>query len=143
MKELARGYNLSRSFIGNRLPQHIQNQIIKSYCDNNNLLFILSRSEYAINDRSVCQLWAALKEGIPHIVFYSVWQLPIDEFERHKALQYAMQKGITLHFACENLKINDIQSLIDIELTVKLRGSIYEKDGEYHLDHMMDLAKLI
>ena len=143
MKEFARGYNLSRSFVGNRLPQHIQNQIIKNYCDINNLEFILSRSEYAINDKSVSQLWAALQEGTPHIVFYSIWQLPMEETERHKVLNYAIKKRIILHFACENLRIYDTESLIDIELTVKLRSSIDEKDGEYHLDHKTELHNLV
>ena len=56
---------------------------------------------------------------------------------------FAIKKGITLHFACENLRIYDIATLIDIEMTIKLRSSIFEKDGEYHLDHIEELRKLI
>ena len=59
--ELARGYIASGEFNGNRIPQHIQNQIIKSYCDAHNLGFVLSRAEYWINGGTDCQLWAALK----------------------------------------------------------------------------------
>ena len=143
MKELARGYNLSRPFIGNRLPQHIQNQVIKSYCDNNNMIFILSRSEYAINDKCVCQLWSALQEDIPNIVFYSVWQLPLEETERHRVFKFAAENKITLHFACENLQIHDINSLIDIEFMIKLRCSMQEESGGYHFEHAEKLRTLI
>ena len=71
----ARGYIASGEFNGHRVPQHIQNQIVKAYCDANGLKFVLSRAEYWINGSTDCQLWAALKEGFKHIVFYSIWQL--------------------------------------------------------------------
>ena len=72
----ARGYIASGEFNGNRMPQHLQNQIVKSYCDANGLEFVLSRAEYWINGGTQCQLWAALKEGFENIVFFSLWQLP-------------------------------------------------------------------
>ena len=82
----ARGYIASGDFRGNRVPQHIQNQIVKLYCDQNNLNFVLSRAEYWINGSTDCQLWAALKEGFNHVVFYSVWQLPEHDCLRKKDL---------------------------------------------------------
>ena len=66
----ARGYIASGEFNGNRMPQHIQNQIVKSYCDANGLEFVLSRAEYWINGGTQCQLWAALKEGFLNILFF-------------------------------------------------------------------------
>ena len=54
---LARGYIASGEFNGHRIPQHIQNQIVKSYCDANELKFVLSRAEYLINGSTDCQLW--------------------------------------------------------------------------------------
>ena len=42
----ARGYIASGEFNGNRIPQHIQNQIIKTYCDRHDMKFVLSRAEY-------------------------------------------------------------------------------------------------
>ena len=87
--DFARGYIASGEFNGNRIPQHIQNQIVKSYCDANNLNFVLSRAEYWINGSTDCQLWAALKEGYKHIVFYSIWQLPQRETVRKKYINTA------------------------------------------------------
>ena len=36
------GYIASGEFNGNRIPQHIQNQVVKQYCDQNGLVFVLS-----------------------------------------------------------------------------------------------------
>ena len=83
----ARGYIASGEFNGQRVPQHIQNQIIKLYCDKNNLQFVLSRAEYWINGSTDCQLWAALEEGFKDIVFYSMWQMPNCENSRKKILK--------------------------------------------------------
>ena len=55
MQDLARGYT-SGVFNGYRTPQHVQNQIIKLYCDANDLKFVLSRAEYWINGSTRCQL---------------------------------------------------------------------------------------
>ena len=45
-----RGYNFSRSFMGERVPQHVQNIIIKDFCNKNNLNFLLSATEYSMKN---------------------------------------------------------------------------------------------
>lgn len=37
-----KGYIFSRSFMGERAPQHIQNIILREYCKKNNFTFLLS-----------------------------------------------------------------------------------------------------
>ena len=125
MQELARGYIASGEFNGYRTPQHLQNQIVKLYCDVNNLEFVLSRAEYWINGSTKCQLWAALNEEFKHIVFYSIWQLPNDKAERQKIYQHCANADITLHFATERLSLNmsrnscaDIETLIQSNLLI-------------------------
>ena len=44
-----RGYVTSRPFMGERAPQHIQNIVIRDYCKKNNLLFLLSATEYVMD----------------------------------------------------------------------------------------------
>ena len=105
---LARGYIASGEFNGNRIPQHIQNQIVKSYCDTNALKFVLSRAEYWINGSTDCQLWAALKEGFKNIVFYSIWQLPENRAVRESVYEYCVKHEITLHFATERLSLKPV-----------------------------------
>ena len=43
-----RGYIFSRSFLGERVPQHIQNIVIRDFCKKNSLNYNLSLVEYAM-----------------------------------------------------------------------------------------------
>jgi len=117
MKNYARGYIASGPFNGNRVPQHLQNQIVKSYCDSNGLEFVLSRAEYWINGATMCQLWAALKEGFVDIVFFSLWQLPNVKSERLLIYDHCVANGIVLHFASERIRVSSGEtSFADIEI---------------------------
>ena len=116
---LARGYIASGEFNGNRIPQHIQNQIVKSYCDASALKYILSRAEYWINGSTDCQLWASLKDGFKHIVFYSIWQLSEEEAERKRIYDHCIKNKITLHFATERMcSSNNKESFEQFELII-------------------------
>ena len=125
--DLARGYIASGVFNGHRIPQHIQNQIIKSYCDSNYLKFVLSRAEYWINGSTDCQLWAALNEGFKHIVFYSIWQLPEKESVRTKIFEHCIEHQITLHFAAERMISNCKETFSELEMLFK-SNSLITKD---------------
>ena len=120
MKESARGYIASGVFNGHRTPQHLQNQIVKAYCDSNDLTFVLSRAEYWIDGNTNCQLWAALQEDFNHIVFFSIWQLPERCHERMDIYNHCKEHGITLHFASERICIKENADCIeDLEILIK------------------------
>jgi len=142
MQNSARGYIASGEYNGCRAPQHVQNQIVKLYCDANNLTFVLSRAEYWIDGNTKCQLWAALKEGFKHIVFFSLWQLPLDEKEREEVYKHCWTNKITLHFATERMSTNtDIGSYNDFELLIKTQFIMLANKN--HGNHFEILSKLI
>lgn len=142
MQDLARGYIASGEFNGYRTPQHLQNQIIKLYCDANDLKFVLSRAEYWINGSTKCQLWAALNEEFKHIVFFSIWQLPNDKDERYKVYRHCLDNNITLHFATERMRTNnDRSSFADIETLIQSNLMILEDNACN--DHLELLQMLI
>lgn len=139
---LARGYIASGEFNGYRMPQHIQNQIVKSYCDANELKFVLSRAEYWINGSTDCQLWAALKEGFKHIVFYSIWQLSERATDRKKVYEYCIRNKITLHFATERIRLEvDKEALSEFEILIRL-NSLISREMNYN-NHLNNLRKLM
>ena len=142
MKLQARGYIASGEFNGNRAPQHLQNQTIKSYCDANNLEFVLSRAEYWINGSTDCQLWAALKEGFSNIVFYSIWQLPNNRIKRKEIYKHCFNNKITLHFAVEQLHTTVDGALFrEIELLIQSYYAIYHDNNKY--DYLTRLKSLL
>lgn len=138
----ARGYIASGEFNGHRIPQHIQNQIVKSYCDANRLKFVLSRAEYWINGSTDCQLWAALKEGFKHIVFYSIWQLPKREVVRKKVYEYCIKNKITLHFATEGM-CSDASNKTFSEFEILLKSNSLITKEIIQSNHLQTLRNLI
>ena len=142
MKNLARGYIASGEFNGHRTPQHLQNQIVKAYCDFNDLTFVLSRAEYWIDGNTNCQLWAALKEGFRHIVFFSIWQLPVNTNERAEIYDYWETKDITLHFATERICIKENADCIE-DLEVLIKSNLIMLENTQYQQQLDALRKLL
>ena len=46
----ARGYIFSRSFMGERAPQHVQNIVIRDFCKKKSLSYLLSATEYRMKN---------------------------------------------------------------------------------------------
>ena len=142
MNDRARGYIASGEFNGNRMPQHLQNQIVKSYCDANGLEFVLSRAEYWINGGTQCQLWAALNEGFKNIVFFSLWQLPNDNKDREKVYEYCAHNHIVLHFATERMHVNpDKTSYADLEILIQ--SNLFISQTPKIHEHLVVLKEII
>ena len=142
MNSRARGYIASGEFNGNRVPQHIQNQIVKAYCDANNLEFVLSRAEYWINGSTQCQLWAALKEGFGHIVFFSLWQLSNDKEERVKVYTYCKKNHIMLHFAAERMRA-DLSESCFADLEILIESNLLMLQSTSYGEHFATLKTLL
>jgi len=72
MKKL-RGYIFARPFMGERAPQHVQNIILRDYCQKRGHELLLSATEYAMED-SYMILESVLDDlaNIDGIVFYFV-----------------------------------------------------------------------
>ena len=140
--DLARGYIASGIFNGNRTPQHLQNQIVKSYCDSHCLDFVLSRAEYWINGNTQCQLWAALKEGVKNIVFFSLWLLPEAREERIKVYDYCLANNIVLHFATERM-CTDFNKASFAELELLIQSNFILLANANYFDYLSDLRALL
>ena len=120
-----RGYIFSRKFLDERVPQHVQNIVIRDYCKNNNLQYLLSSTEYILEDNHLMmqQLMNELNK-IDGIVAYSLFQLPKNKQKREKIYQNILKNNKELHFAVEKLKITNkkdtslIEQIWQIKLTL-------------------------
>jgi len=109
MKKL-KGYIFSRPFMGERVPQSIQNLVIRNFCKNNKYLYLLSAAEYAMeNSDAVLKSIINGSEGINGIVAYSLYQLPNDMKIRTIILKKIISKKMFFVSACEQtfVKNND------------------------------------
>ena len=103
-----RGYNFSRPFLGERVPQHIQNIVIKEFCNKEKLNYLLSVTEYSMKNSSYIlnQLMDELKY-LDGVVAYSIFQMPYEDFKREKIFSTIIKKKKTIYFATEGLKISN------------------------------------
>lgn len=117
-----RGYIFSRKFMDERAPQHVQNIVIRDYCQRHGFKYQLSATEYAMPN---CHL--ILKQVISElndktgIVAYSVFQLPETDSIREKIIDDILSLNSEIHFAVENLKVLDQKTKNDINLLWKIK----------------------
>ena len=76
-----------------RVPQNIQNLTIKNYCITNKLLLQMSAVEYTMDGSYIIlrNLFNDLN-SIDGLIFYSLFQLPIDDNERNNICKFILQK---------------------------------------------------
>jgi sporadic carbohydrate cluster protein (TIGR04323 family) len=120
-----RGYIFSRSFMGERAPQHIQNIVIREYCERNNIKFLLSATEYAMENSYLIleQVLGEMSE-IHGIVLYSLFQLPDETLKRQNIYEkIILQKG-TLYCAVENLRANSRDDFTRLENIWRIKLSL-------------------
>ena len=113
-----RGYVTSRPFFDNRAPQHVQNIVIRDYCNRNGLEYLLSATEYAM-PACYMMLEDALNElgQIDGLVMYSIFLLPRRQTERLRIYEKILNAKASLHGAVENIAMrskSDIQRIEDI-----------------------------
>lgn len=106
-----RGYIFSRTFMGERVPQNVQNLVLRDYCLKNKHIFLLSLSEYAMTD-----CFAMLNDAINEsendgIVAYSIFQMPFENMHRIRILEEVIKRKKTIHFALENIAITNKKDL--------------------------------
>jgi len=105
----------SRSFMGERVPQHIQNQIIRNYCTQNNFHYMLSAVEYAMKNSFLIlnQIIKANKE-MSGIGFYSIFQLPENDILRMLLLKKIIAKRIIILFCSEGFIVKNYEDIIRV-----------------------------
>jgi sporadic carbohydrate cluster protein (TIGR04323 family) len=125
MKKL-RGYIFSRPFMGERVPQNIQNLVIRNFCENYKYMYLLSAAEYSMeNSDAVLKSIINNSKGISGIVAYSLYQLPKNMEIRTMFLKKIIRKkmffvsAIEQTFVKNNNDINDINRLWQIKEILK------------------------
>ena len=128
-----RGYIFSRPFMGERVPQHVQNLVIRDYCKRKRLHYLLSATEYAM-PKCHLMLEQVLDElaEIDGLVAYSLFQLPEIAAARRRVYErvFDASPAKCLHFAVEDLQAatwqdcQRVETLWQVRLTLPRCGQI-------------------
>ena len=124
MKKL-RGYIFARPFMGERAPQHVQNIILRDYCQKRGHELLLSAAEYAMPD-SYMILESVLDDlaNIDGIVFYSLYQLPTQREKRRLIYSRVLDAQKSLHFAVEGMSISNIDEIDSVENCLLVKSTL-------------------
>jgi sporadic carbohydrate cluster protein (TIGR04323 family) len=120
-----RGYIFSRPFMGERVPQHVQNLVIRDYCDRHNLQYLLSATEYAMAGSHL--ILEQVLNDLPlldGIVAYSLFQLPENRQQRQNLYDRILSLQKTFHFAVEGLKMGNERECDRIETLWQVRQTL-------------------
>ena len=111
-----RGYIFSRPFMEERVPQHVQNIVIRDYCSKKGIHYLLSATEYAM-DNSALILRQLINDlsCVDGIVAYSIFQMPEDDTERQSIFNSILSSKKEIHFAVEGLSLYDNETYNHIE----------------------------
>ena len=117
-----KGYIGSRPFYGERTPQHIQNLVVRDYCQRNDFNFLLSATEYAMPDCFMIldQLIEEIS-SVDGIVAYSMFMLPNEPARRQLIYSRTLDADRSLHFAVEGLCVDNSAAIVRIENMWRVR----------------------
>ncbi len=103
-----RGYVFSRSVDGHRVPQHIQNLVIRDYAARRKLQYLLSATEYAMPGCYLImeQVLADLS-ALDGVILYTMFMLPAAPGERDRIYRTLLGAGCRLHAAVEGFVLQD------------------------------------
>lgn len=124
MKQL-KGYIFSRQFYGERVPQRVQNLVIREYCKSIGANYLLSATEYAM-ENSQLVLNQVLEElpKIDGIVMYSLFQLPIQKLDRYQIYRRVIECRKELCFALEEIIADSMENFIKIENMIQIKSAL-------------------
>ena len=121
----AKGYIFSRDFFGERIPQKVQNIVIRYFCNINNFEYQLSASEYKMKDcYLILENLISGFENYDYIVAYSLFQLPKNKIYREKILKKIIKKKKSIFFALEEIRISKISDIKKTNNLIKIKKNI-------------------
>ena len=108
-----RGYVFSRAVDSHRVPQHIQNLVIRDYAARRRLHYLLSATEYAMPGcYMVLEQVLADLPAVDGVILYTMFMLPAVPEQRDAVYRRLLTAGCSLHAAVEGFVL---QSETDVE----------------------------
>ena len=111
--------------MGETCHQSTQNLVLRDYCDRMNYKYLLSGTEYAINNSYLMLQQLVLEiPNVDGIVAYSLFQLPENQDSRLRIINDILDRNGELHFALESMKISNKSEIERLEKIWLVRKTI-------------------
>ena len=119
-----KGYIFSRPFFGERVPQSVQNLVIRDACQKRGYEYKLSFTEYGIKNCFLNyneMLSDIAKDKFDGIAFYSLAQLPEKKNDRVKLYKLVKNKKKKILFSLENILLTNDKDINKLENLFKIK----------------------
>jgi len=111
--------------MGERVPQHVQNIVLRDFARRKDVRLLLSASEYALeNSDLVLQTVVQNLGDADGIMMYSVFQLPADRKARFGIWNDVVGRNKEIMFAVEDLFVSNQDDVAHIELIWGIRQAL-------------------
>lgn len=124
-----RGYICARMGGGRSAPQHIQQLVMRDYCQKKGMEYLLAATEYRMPGCTM--ILDAVMNGLDHlegIVMYSLYLFPDSREKRMEIYWRLIDKGCALHTAVEGIVIKNWDDANRIEDTWLVKEVLDEQD---------------
>ncbi|MEO1367212.1 MAG: LIC12192 family sporadic carbohydrate cluster protein [Acidobacteriota bacterium] len=120
-----RGYIGARPIDGSRVPQHVQNLVIRDYAARAGLDYRLSAAEYVMPGCFLMleQLLAEL-DRLDGLIAYSLFMLPRDPGARRRLWRRVLETGSSLHAAVEGQVLRRPSDIDRLETLFGVHGAL-------------------
>ena len=111
--------------MGERVPQHVQNLVIRDYCKKQGLQYVLSATEYAMAGSHL--ILNQVMEELPilkGIVFYSLFLLPENKLQRDQINKIILKYNKSIYFAVEGLSMSNKTEQERIETIWQIKNTL-------------------
>jgi sporadic carbohydrate cluster protein (TIGR04323 family) len=134
-----RGYIGSRPYEGSRVPQHVQNLVIREFCSRNNFKFLLSMTEHTMPN-CYMQMNSLVEEAprLEGIILYSIFMLPGNIQKRRAFCEKVLNSNCTIHGAVENISISNREDFEKNEALLKINKLINFSDMNQLVEYAYD-----
>lgn len=125
MNKKVKGYISSKPFMGERVPQNVQNLYLRSFCKSKKYHYLLSGAEYTMkNSYHILEELISNLNQYDGIIAYSVFQLPVISEIRVKLIKKILKKKKFFITAIENIKVENIDDIDKIEILWKIKQTL-------------------
>ena len=118
----------ARMEMGRSTPQHIQQMVMREYCKQKNITYLLAAVEYQM--RNCTMILDAVLGDLEHlegIIFYSIYQFPQSREKRMKMYEKIIEAGSVIHVAVEGYIIKNWEDALRVEDSIIVGEAIAQQ----------------
>jgi len=121
--------------MGERVPQRVQNIVMRNYCEKNGFSYLLGVVEYSFENSTYIldSLVGDHESSDDGLVLYSMFQLPRNKYKRRAIAEKLFNQGRRMDFSLEGFSIDNENDFNQVEEIWSVKECISESQVDLSL----------